>query len=207
MPRRKLIRQSNFPYHVTTRTNGKDWFKIPLSEVWDYAKEAFVYANMKNPINLHCFILMNNHYHLLLTTPNNDIDKFMMHFNRKLSLLIKGHTKKINHKFSNRYNWTIVNNHIYLMNVYRYILQNPLRANIVSNMFDYPYSSVHFSRYEGKQFNYSPHFYYKDQKVWLETRFGSDFDEVIRRGLRKETFYVPKNTSRYNQLAISQTTK
>lgn len=197
MPRRKLIRQTEFPYHVVTRSNNKAWFQIPNYEVWDICKEAIIYAQGKRPVDLHCFILMSNHYHLLISTPNADIDEFMRFFNLQLSKLISKKSGVINQKFSNRYKWTIVQTQNYLLNVYRYIYQNPVRANITNDCFSYPYSSLHFSRFEAKLLNYRPHIVYKNEKIWIEKKYGHDFDTIVRNSLKKETFKVSSRTNSY----------
>ena len=199
MPRRKLIRQNIFPYHVMSRTNNKDWFKIPIFEVWDICKNALEYSIQKRPITLHSFVLMGNHYHMLITTPDSNIDQFMQKFNLRLSLLISNYSGTINHKFSNRYKWTIVDNKNYLLNVYRYIYQNPVRAGITKLAHHYPYSSLHFTRFEAKRFNFKSHIQYSKEKYWLEKKFGSDFDHVIRTSLRKERFRIVRDTQKYHQ--------
>ncbi len=205
MPRRRLIRQAMFPYHVTTRTNNKEWFKIPLCDVWDFCKESFIYAQEKRPVKIHCFVLMSNHYHLLLSTPNSDIDEFMMFFNLKLSKLILRDRGAINHCFSNRYKWTIVDNQSYLLNTYRYIYQNPLRAKITKNVLSYPYSSIHFTSFESKKFNYQPHIYYGQEKSWFEKRFSVDLEKIITKCLKKEKFTLSSRESSFNRTALSNT--
>lgn len=199
MPRKKLIRQNKFPYHVTTRTNNKDWFCIPIYEVWDLCKESLIYAQKNRMTNIHCFVLMSNHYHLLLSTPNEDIDQFMMYFNAKLSRLISKRSGVVNHKFSNRYSWSIVDDRNYLINVYRYIYQNPVRAKVVDSCSSYPYSSLHFTRYEAKLLSYKPHFNYFDSKAWFEKRFGDEFEKTIRHALRRDYFRPKNNLSKYHQ--------
>lgn len=204
MPRRLLIRQSEFPYHITTRTNHKTWFQIPMYEVWDICKEALIYANLKNPVKIHCFVLMSNHYHLVVSTPDCDIDRFMMHFNRKLSLLIQANKGVINHKFSNRYKWSIISTNSYLKNVYRYVYQNPVRAKVVEKSIDYPYSSLHFTRFEGRKINFFPHFIYRNEKIWFEQSLGSDFDMTIRKGLSQARFKVSSKASTYIKKTLSR---
>lgn len=206
MPRRILIRQNEFPYHVTSRTNNKDWFQIPIFMVWDIVKESLIYAQSKVQINLHCFVLMGNHYHMLLTTPNSDIDRFMMHFNRKLSICINKEAQRINHKFSNRYAWTIVDNQAYLLSVYRYIYQNPVRAGITDSCFSWPYSSLHFSSFESKKMRHSPHINYGKEKYWFERRVGEDLDLIIRKSLKKQVFKISK-ASKHLQNIFNQPLK
>lgn len=203
MPRRKLIRQNTFPYHVTTRTNNKDWFKIPLCDVWDICKEAFIYSLKRRQVVVHCFVLMGNHYHLLMTTPESNIDEFMKYFNLRLSQLISKESRVINHKFSNRYKWTIVDNQKYLKHVYRYIYQNPVRARLVVNPLEYPYSSLHFTRFESKYFNHQPHFQYYKNKAWFEERLSEEFNKILKLGLRHKSFSPPKRISTYNQRLLN----
>lgn len=199
MPRKKLIRQNTYPYHVTTRTNNKAWFSIPIFEVWNMCKQSLVYALNRRPVVIHCFMLMGNHYHLLLTTPNEDIDQFMHLFNLKLSQLINKKSGAINHKFSNRYKWTLVESEEYLLNVYRYIYQNPVRAKITKDCMSYPYSSLHFTRYESQLLNHHPHIHYGNEKSWLEKFMGEEFDSIIRNSLKKPTFRANNKVSSYHK--------
>lgn len=198
MPRPKLIRQNEFPYHVTTRTNNKVPFPLPMYQVWDLAKQSLTYARKNVNVEINCFILMNNHYHLLITTPDENLDKFMMYFNLKFSKLISKNAKVINHKFSNRYKWTIVSNHEYLQNVYRYIYQNPLRANLVEKCIDYPYSSLYFTSFEGRLLNYRPHFKYADEVSYYEQMFSSNLYKIISTSMRRSVFKIPLNISKHD---------
>lgn len=191
MPKKKLIRQNVYPYHVITRNNNRDWFNIPIYEVWDICKESLIYALEREKVEINCFVLMSNHYHLLLTTPHENIDRFMMHFNWRISFMISNRINVINHKFSNRYKWSIVSKQSYLFNVYRYIYQNPIRAGICDECKDYPYSSLHFSNFEAELFNYRPHLNYSDSKHLIEKRFDSEFDNCIRNSL-KRSYFKPK---------------
>jgi len=203
MPRRNLIRQSQFPYHVFIRTNNKDWFKIPLYRMWEICFKCLSYAKDKVPVEIHCFVLMGNHYHLLVTTPNGDIDKFMKHFNQRLSQKIKSFSGAENHKFANRYKWTIVDNKPYLFNIYRYIYQNPIRASLCELCIDYPYSSLRFSQIQKRSLKIKVHIDYFHARAWMEQRNGSEFDNEIRKGLKKKVF----KTSRDTRVEISKRLK
>lgn len=190
MPRKKLIRTDQFPYHITARSNNKDWFKLSLDRVWKISQRGMAYANKLNPVKIHAFVLMNNHYHLLITTPNADIDCFMRTFNKYISDQINVHTGAINQKFGGPYHWSIVANREYLLNVYRYIYQNPLKAEMAQACEEYLYSSLYGALYERPEIvNYQPHF---DDKLehWLNffNRNKELEHEFIRRGLRHATF-------------------
>ena len=199
MPRKKLIRQNLFPYHIFIRTNNRDWFGLPMELVWQIATTSLVYAHKKVPVELHGFVLMNNHYHMLVTTPNENIDKFMEHFNRRLSNCIKKFSGHENHKFANRYKWSIINSQSYLMNIYRYIYQNPVRAGICNKCIDYPFSSLNFPASLQKNLEFIPHIKYKDYNKWIEQVPKNEINEVIKKGLRRTEFQIPQKTPRYSR--------
>jgi len=165
--------------------------------MWRLCCECLEYAIEKTPVTIHCFVLMSNHYHLLVTTPDSNIDKFMEHFNKKLSNSIKRFNGAENHKFANRYKWTIVESSHYLFNVYRYIYQNPLRANLCRQCIDYPYSSLNFSKALTRKLNVSVHINYSKNKNWMETRKGPEVDSFIRVGLKKNTFKIGPRASTF----------
>lgn len=190
MPRKKLIRTDQFPYHVTTRSNNKDWFKLSLDRVWNISQEGLAYAHKLCPVEIHAFVLMSNHYHLLVSTPQANIDCFMRAFNKYFSDSINTYSGVINHKFGGPYNWSVVSKKEYLFNVYRYIFQNPVKAGMTLSCEEYPYSSLHgaLSGTSGLV-EYRPHF---DDgfEHWLEflNRVDLRESEIIRRGLRRGDF-------------------
>lgn len=204
---KKLIRQNHFPYHVYLRSNNKDWFKIPLYKLWDISYDCFEYALEKAPVHLHCFVLMGNHYHMLLTTPNNDLDQFMYHFNGRLSREIRKFSSAENHKFGSRYKWSIVETQSYLHNIYRYIYQNPVRAGLCQLCSDYPYSSLRFSPSQKRALKLKVHLSYYEYREFMEAGCGQELLGVIRRGLRKSRFEIPKKTRIFIQNEMNKECK
>lgn len=186
MPRKSLIRTNLFPYHITTRTNNKEWFDIDLKVIWIFCLNSLKEAHQKYPIELISFVLMSNHYHLIVKTPDSNIDEFMYEFNKRLSLRIRLNSKRINSVFGGRYKWCLIRNQVYLYNCYRYVYQNPLRAGLVERVENYPYSSLHYL------INGSPFvvplvdaFGFKDQFAlnWLNKTVEEKEISSIRKGL------------------------
>ena len=68
----------------------------------------------------------------------------MQYFLTNLSKYLNYELKHKNHIFGDRYYPTIIRNKKHLINVIRYIYQNPIRANICYNVEDYKYSSLGF---------------------------------------------------------------
>ncbi len=144
MPRKNLMRTNLHPYHVTIRSNNREWFELPLCEVWGICIEALKFANNKYPVKLQAFVLMSNHYHLMLWTPNCDLDKFMYVLNSKISKSIREKTGRINRIFGDRYKWSVIEDSKYSRTCLRYIYQNPVKAKIVLRCEDYVYSSIFY---------------------------------------------------------------
>ncbi len=142
MPRKPLIRSENLPYHVTSRSHNKDQFPLPIKRVWVLANQCFAEANEIYPINLISFVLMTNHYHMLLYTPAGNLDQFMHEFNKRFAMKIRAEAGGINQVFGARYKWCLIQSQQYLANCYRYIYQNPVRAGMVEKCEEYPFSTI-----------------------------------------------------------------
>ncbi|MBF0362158.1 MAG: transposase [Oligoflexia bacterium] len=144
MPRKPLIKTNEYPYHITSRSNNREWFYLPLDEVWKIALDTINTAQTENGVIIHCFILMNNHYHLLISTPNSNIDKFQWRFASLFVRQIQKRTNRINHVLGCRYKSCIIDNKNYFHQVYKYIYLNSVRANIVKTAEEYKYSSLYY---------------------------------------------------------------
>ena len=142
MPIAKLIRSSQFPYHITSRSNNKEWFYIPTQDVWKYSLELLSQGHNKFEVKLDAFVLMSNHYHMCVYTPQANIDEFMQFFNKNLGTKISRQAGRINRIFGAQYKWNIIRDDNYYQHVIRYIYQNPLRAGLVTKCEDYPYSDI-----------------------------------------------------------------
>lgn len=109
-------------------------------------------------IEVHAYVLMGNHYHLLLKTQDANLSKSMQWFGttytRKFNLL----NSRDGHLFRGRFKSIIVENDAYLLCLSCYIHCNPLRAGIVSRLADYKWSS------------YRHYAYGKKPPAWLNTK-------------------------------------
>lgn len=178
MPRRKLIRQNQFPYHVTSRSRNQEWYKLELSTVWCCCLESLKIAKEKHPCSLHSFVLMNNHYHLILTPRDGQIDQFMYEFNKNLSLKIRERSRRVNQIFGGRYKWLILSNDKILMNFLRYVYRNPVKAKMVASCEKYPFSSL--SHWYSSKWSdlFSPLFEYDDYHLTWFNREPEEIEEL-----------------------------
>jgi putative transposase len=127
-------------YHVTSR--GNDRKRIFFNKT-DYSKfKAYLEEGIKKfGYKLHAYVLMSNHYHLLIETPNSNISKIMHYLNSSYTTYINIKRDRSGHLFQGRYKSILVQKDNYLLELSRYIHLNPVKAGIVEKPQDYLHSS------------------------------------------------------------------
>jgi putative transposase len=195
MSRAHLIRSPSDRYHVTARTRGQVFFPLPLVEVWGIFIEELAAACKIYDIRIHAYVLMSNHFHLLLETPRSNLDQAMRHLMRQTSVRIRvGATDPL---WSGRYKWSLVRTRAHYYQVYRYIYQNPLRAGLVKRVEDYHFSTlvhrVPFPLHGRLALELASQ---KAELDWLNERGSVEQEELIRRGLRHYEFGINRKKLR-----------
>jgi REP element-mobilizing transposase RayT len=127
-------------YHVTGR--GNDRKKIFLS-VQDYDKflSYLSEACRKYGVVLHAYVLMGNHYHLLVETPGANLSVFMHSINGVYTTYFNIKRNRSGHLFQGRYKAFLVEKDSYLLELSRYIHLNPINALVVEKPEAYAFSS------------------------------------------------------------------
>lgn len=188
MPRKNLIRTDEFPYHITARSNNKECFDLPLALLWPIFKDIInEVQNNELRAYIPCYVLMKNHFHLLIWTSEGNIDKVMHFIMKKLAHAINKRSGRINHAFGGPYKWCLITNHHYYSNVVRYICQNPLRAKICQKVEDYPY--LHLPNFELLE----DHSSQQALLEWLNESVSSEERTGVKKGLQKFEFKVSLN--------------
>lgn len=204
MPRKNLIRSDLYYYHVTTRSNHKEWFKLPLEKVWEISLNALHKAYKNSPAKISQYVLMSNHYHLLIKTPNSDIDRFMFWFNKTFSDQLRKESGQINRMFGSSYKWSIIFEQRYLNKVFQYIYQNPLRAGLVNRCEDYPYSTLHYLvRKCPLSFPFEEDIFYDYETTPINRLLSTKELNDVKQGLRK-TIFKPNSPRTYKLRTQSQ---
>jgi REP element-mobilizing transposase RayT len=139
-------------YHVILRGNGRQtiFFDADDRRRWESLIEEGVsrYAH-----RIHAYCWMTNHVHLAIQCHDIPLAKFMGFV---ASQYARSTNKKINrsgHFFERRHRAILVQADSYLIELIRYIHQNPLRAGMVDDLTDYQWSS-HLPYLQGRQPNW-----------------------------------------------------
>ncbi len=143
-------------YHILSRGNEqRDIFddngdRISFLETLGNMSDRF-------EVDVYAYVLMDNHYHLLLKTNKPNISKSMQWFGTTYTRRYNIKHKRSGHLFQGRFKNFLIENDEYLKLLSCYIHRNPLRAGIVRRLVDYPWSS------------YPVYAYGKKSPEWLRT--------------------------------------
>lgn len=103
-------------------------------------------ACKKYQCDLHAYVLMTNHVHLLITPHlKGGIGKVMQMLGRYYVQYFNFQYNRTGTLWEGRYKATVLDSEQYLLSCSRYIELNPVRADMVKHPTDYPWSSYHFN--------------------------------------------------------------
>lgn len=142
MPRQSRILSSTGIYHIMMRGNEKK--DIFLCEN-DKVKFLNILRDKKkeNEYELYAYCLMDNHIHLLIKENKDSIARIMKRINTSYANYFNKKYSRVGHVFQDRYKSETIESEGSLLQVIRYIHNNPVKAGIVSSPQMYLWSSFH----------------------------------------------------------------
>ncbi|MEO7217075.1 MAG: transposase, partial [Gemmatimonadaceae bacterium] len=130
-------------YHTTARGNAREAIYRD-----DHDHETFLAllgATCKQyGWTVLAYCLMTNHYHLLLTlheTPAGLLVRGMQHLNSCFAHVFNRRHQRVGHVYQGRYHAILVQRERHLIELTRYVVLNPVRAGIVADVVEWPWSS------------------------------------------------------------------
>jgi putative transposase len=158
-------------YHVTARGNRRNpiYRHDADRQVW-LAMLAMVCE--RHHFVIHSFCQMTNHYHLMVETVEANLSQGMRHLNGLYSQYVNRRHSLVGHLFQGRYKAILVQKESYLSELARYVVLNPLRANIVSSLDDWQWSSYRYF----VSADDPPRWLERD---WVLSRFGNNREAAV----------------------------
>lgn len=93
-------------------------------------------------VKIHAFVLMDNHFHLIISTPDNNLPQAMQYLMTFTSREITFLSNRVNQTYGGPYFSCLLDcNHHYL-NAYKYVYRNPVEAGLANQVELYPYSTL-----------------------------------------------------------------
>ena len=132
-------------YHVIARGNNKEYIFRESIDKGYFIKQLKKYSNGMG-YRVYGYVLMDNHYHIIIQTYNKKLQKIMHQINNKYSKYFNGKYKRVGHIFQGRYKAVLVQYERYMLSLLRYIHQNPIKAHICESIDKYRWSSDLFYR-------------------------------------------------------------
>lgn len=145
-------------YHVTSRGDRREDIYLTDNDRNAFLKILGEVCERYNWI-VHAYCLMDNHYHILIETPDGNLAKGMRHLNGVYTQYFNRVHKRVGHVYQGRYKAIIIQKETYLLEVARYIILNPVRALMVRTANDWYWSS-----YRATSGHCRPH-------AWLNTNW------------------------------------
>lgn len=149
MARKPRIHLPGGLYHVIFRGNGGQ--SVFLTEDDRYRFYLLLQEGIcRFGYRVHAFCLMTNHIHIALQAGDTPLSRGMHNLSFRYTRWINWREKRTGHLFQGRYKAVLIDGDSYLLELIRYIHLNPVRACMVNDHEEYPWSS--HRAYLGKEF-------------------------------------------------------
>lgn len=140
MPRRPRTHLNNVPLHIVQRGHNREPCFFAEEDYFTYLhwlNEALREASCQ----LHAFVLMTNHVHLLLTPQQaKDVPKLIISLGRRYVQYINKTYRRTGTLWDSRYKSSSIQAETYLLTCHRDIELNPVRAASVDDPGQYRWS-------------------------------------------------------------------
>ena len=127
-------------YHVTSRGDHSEAIYRDARDriAW---QETLQLVCQRFNFHVHAYCQMSNHYHVLLETVEGNLAQGMRQLNGIYTQCFNRRHGLVGHLFQGRYKAILVQKETHLLELARYIVLNPVRANLVKEADAWPWSS------------------------------------------------------------------
>jgi len=127
-------------YHVTSRGDRREAIYGDDQDRRDWLAVLGAVCSRFN-WRCHAYCEMTNHYHFVVETPDANLSKGMRQLNGVYTQTCNRRHGLVGHLFQGRFKAILVERDAYLLEVARYVVLNPVRAAIVAQAGEWPWSS------------------------------------------------------------------
>ena len=130
MSRPLRIEYDGAVYHITSRGNAR-------KPIYKDDEDRRIFLEVLYRVNTrynwlcHAYCLMNNHYHLIIETPDGNLSHGMRQLNGVYTQLFNKRHNRVGHIFQGRYKAILIQKESHLLEASRYVVLNPVRGKAV----------------------------------------------------------------------------
>ena len=174
------------PQHVILRGNNRTEIFCADAD-YQFYLEKLQLACATHGCDLHAYVLMTNHVHLLITPhTEQSLPKAMQMLGRYYVQYHNYSYQRTGTLWEGRYKATLIDSESYLLTCMRYIELNPVRADMVAHPSEYPWSSYRYNALGQPDELVTPHLEYRRLGKTEEER------QAVYRQLFK--YRIPENS-------------
>ena len=145
MARLPRLTLPGFAHHIIQRGNNRQPIFVATAD-YQMMLDLLEENAHKFEVAIHAYVLMGNHFHLLATPQTaQGLAQMMQAVGRRYVRYFNDHQSRTGTLWEGRFKSTLIQTERYLLACMAYIDLNPVRAGMVANAADYPWSSfAHF---------------------------------------------------------------
>ena len=127
-------------YHVTSRGDRRE-------DIYEDDQDRTVWLEVFGEVcdrfnwRCHAYCLMSNHYHIVVETIEGNLSQGMRQLNGVYTQAFNRGHRLVGHLFQGRFKGILVERDSHLLELARYVVLNPVRARMVDEVADWPWSS------------------------------------------------------------------
>lgn len=171
-----------------------------MEETWKVFSRHLFFLHHGFHAKIHSFVLMSNHFHFIVSTPDGNVSAMMRYFMTETSREITYLTGRINQTYGGPYYSSLIGSYHYFLHAYKYIYRNPVEAGLSDLAENYKFSSLHsLLGYAHTAFPIV-----EDDTLfsdisgtlnWINQQPDAFHQEAVRKALRRAEFSLPRDSN------------
>lgn len=197
MPRKPRMYVPDMPCHVIQRGNNRDACFFSDDDYRFYL-ECLQDACTNNDVDIHAYVLMTNHIHMLMTPDTKEgISRVMQSLGRRYVQYINRTYQRSGTLWESRHKASLVDAEHYLLACYLYIELNPVAAQMVDHPGAYPWSSYSTNAYGKTNELITPHPVFLQLGASVKIR-QEHYRELFSSSLRKSEIHAIRTAAQFS---------
>ncbi len=133
MPRPARKAFAGAKYHITVRGNGRQNIFLGDKDRQRFLEQLWIGLE-KDGVILYAYVLMSNHYHLLIETRQGNVSAFMQRLNTAYGMYFRYKHGRPGHALQGRFGGKLVEGDDYLARLTRYVHLNPVKVKAAKDL-------------------------------------------------------------------------